>query len=163
MVQNLVTEWAPPAFSTWMGAIFLCGLMACAILLAVSPKRPDFFQITTFLVFGLLGLKTSRGIVWFGLVMAPIVAIHLSAIVDQMSKTKTRPVNQEGLSNIQSLFVVVIIAMGVISLPWFKSILPLPTAKAGLISAETPVQATQVLLEKNLPGHVLILCRLEVI
>jgi hypothetical protein len=154
VVQNLVTEWAPPAFSTWMGAIFLCGLMACAILLAVSPKRPDFFQITTFLVFGLLGLKTSRGIVWFGLVMAPIVAIHLSAIVDQMSKTKTRPVNQEGSRIINLFFVVVIIAMGVISLPWFKSILPLPTAKAGLISAETPVQATQVLLEKNLPGRV---------
>ena len=44
--------------------------------------------------------------------------------------------------------------MGVITLPWFKSVLPLPTEKAGLISAETPVQATQVLLEKNVPGRV---------
>jgi hypothetical protein len=48
----------------------------------------------------------------------------------------------------------VIIIMGVISLPWFKSVLPLPTAKAGLISSETPVQATQILLEDNLPGRV---------
>jgi hypothetical protein len=44
--------------------------------------------------------------------------------------------------------------MGVISLPWFKSILPLPAAKAGLISSETPVQATQFLLAENPPGRV---------
>jgi hypothetical protein len=154
VVQNLVTEWAPPTLSTWMGAIFFCGLMASAVLLALSPKRSNFIQITTFLVFGLLGMKTSRGIVWFGLVMAPIVAVHLSAVVDHMPKTEPRPGNQEGSRFLNLLFAIVIIIMGVISLPWFKSVLPLPTAKAGLISSETPVQATQILLEDNLPGRV---------
>ncbi len=47
-----------------------------------------------------------------------------------------------------------IISLGLLSLPWFKSALPLPPLKAGLISAETPVQATQNILEKNLPGRV---------
>jgi hypothetical protein len=154
VVQNLVTEWAPPAFSTWMGAIFLCGLMASAVLLALSPKRPDFFQITTFLVFGLLGLKTSRGIVWFGLLMAPILAVHLFAIVGNLQKAERKPVNQEGSRVVNLVFAILIILMGVISLPWFKSVLPLPTTKAGLISSETPVQATKVLLAKNLPGRV---------
>jgi hypothetical protein len=154
VVQNLVTEWAPPTFGTWWGAIFLSGLMASAVLLALSPKRPDFFQITTFFVFGLLGLKTSRGIVWFGLVMAPIVAAHLSAIADTFQKVDKRPMNREGSRILNILFTIVIIAMGVISLPWFKSLLPLPRSKAGLISSETPVQATQALLEKNLPGRV---------
>jgi hypothetical protein len=154
VVQNLVTEWAAPTLSTWMGAIFLCGLMASAVLLALSPKRPNFFQITTFLVFGLLGLKTSRGIVWFGLVMAPLVAVHLSAIADHIQKAEISPVNREGSRTLNLIFAITIIIMGMISLPWFKSLLPLPTAKAGLISSETPLQATQVLLEKNLPGHV---------
>ena len=90
VVQNLVTEWAPPTMNTLMGILFLCGLMASAILLALSPKRPDFFQISTFLVFGLLGLKTSRGSVWFGLVMAPIITMHLSARVQKSSKDRTR-------------------------------------------------------------------------
>ncbi len=154
VVQNLVTEWAPPTLSTLMGILFLCGLMASAILLALSPKRPDFFQIITFLVFGLLGLKTSRGSVWFGLVMAPIIAMHLSACVKNLQKTEQGLKNQGGNRIVNILFAAVIIIMGVISLPWFKSVLPLPTVKAGLISAETPVQATQVLLEKNLPGRV---------
>jgi hypothetical protein len=154
VVQNFVTEWAAPSFSTWMGAIFLCGLMASAVILALSPKRPDFFQITTFLLFGLLGLKTSRGIVWFGLVMAPILALHLSAIADHLQETDRKPVNQEGSRILNIVFAMVIIIMGVVSLPWFKSMLPLPVAKAGLISSETPIQATQVLLTKKLPGRV---------
>jgi hypothetical protein len=154
VVQNLVIEWAPPTLSTWMGAIFLCGLMAIAILFALSPNRPNFVQITTFLVFGFLGLKTSRGSVWFGLVMAPIIAVHLSAITNPLQKSEWKLTNAEGSRIINFLFAFLIIIMGVISLPWFKSVLPLPTTKAGLISVETPVQATQVLLEENLPRRV---------
>jgi hypothetical protein len=122
--------------------------------LALSPKRPSFFQIATLLVFGVLGLKTSRGSVWFGLLMAPIVAEHLAAIVSHYQKSEQKPSKQEGSRILNILFAILIILMGVISLPWFKSFLPLPAAKAGLISAETPIQATQVLLEKNPPGRV---------
>lgn len=154
VVQNLVTEWAAPTLGTWMGVIFLGGLMASAVLLALSPKRPTFFEITTFLLFGLLGLKTSRGIVWFGVVMAPIVVEHLSAIADQIPKGKVRPVKPEGSRILNLLLAIVIISMGVISLPWFKSLLPLPAAKAGLISSETPLQATQFLLADHPPERV---------
>ena len=153
VVQKLVTEWAPPTLNTLMGAIFLFGLMGSAILLALSPKRPNLFQVATFLVFGLLGLKTSRGIVWFGLVMAPIVAEHVSAVVNSLFKPEKRPAAQEGSRILNILFTILIIIMGGLSLPWFKNILPLPTAKAGLISAETPVQATKVLLDRNPPAH----------
>lgn len=62
VVQNLVTEWAAPTFGTLIGTIFYCGLIGSAILLVVSPQRPNFLQIVTFLVFGALGLKTSRGV-----------------------------------------------------------------------------------------------------
>jgi hypothetical protein len=154
VVQNLVTEWAAPTIRTTMGVIFFCGLIGSTILLVISPKHPDFFQIATFLVFGVLGLKTSRGSVWYGLVMAPIVAEHISVIVTRYQKTERKPANQDGSPLINILFIIVIILMGVITLPWFKNILPLPAAKAGLISAETPVQATQYLLKENPPGRV---------
>ena len=96
VVQNLVTEWAPPTLGTLMGVLFFSGLIGSTILLLLSPKRPDFFQIATFFVFGILGLKTSRGIVWFGLVMAPIVAEHLAAIVNYYQKTERKPSKHEG-------------------------------------------------------------------
>lgn len=153
VVQNLVVEWAPPTLNSWMGIIFFVGLFGCAILLAVSPKRPDFYQIAALIIFGLLGVKTSRGIVWFGLVMAPSVADHLSAVAARFQKAPQQSSPQYGNRALNIIFVVVILAMGIVSLPWLKSYLPLPTAKAGLISTETPVTATQILLEENPPGR----------
>jgi hypothetical protein len=154
VVQNLVIEWAPPTLNSLFGALFLVAVLASAIILALSPKRPNFFQIITFLVFSLLGLKTSRGIIWFGLVMAPVLAEHLSAIVVQLSKKDKPPMKSAGSPVLNGVFILVILTMGVISLPWLKSILPLPSAKAGLISAETPIQATQALLEQKPQGHI---------
>ena len=154
VVQNLVTEWAPPTFNTLMGVIFYVCLMGSAIVLALSPKRPNFYQMGTFLVFGLLGLKTSRGIVWFGMVMAPILAEHISYIVKGLQKENRELTSSEGSRFLNIIFCIVLIIMGVITLPWFKSRLPFPQAKAGLISTETPVQATQVLLEENPPGQI---------
>ena len=154
VVQNLVTEWAPPTINTLMGAIFLSGMIGSAIVLALSPRRPNVFQILTFIIFGFLGLKTSRGSVWFGIVMAPILAEHISVITGKLPNIYRQSSKSEGFRLLNIIFSVVIIAMGVISLPWLKSLLPMPQAKAGLISAETPVEATQVLLKENPPGRV---------
>jgi uncharacterized membrane protein len=137
-----------------MGALFFCGLIGSGILMLLSPKRPDFFQIATYLVFGILGVKTSRGSVWFGLVMAPIVADHIAAVVLRYQKIERKTTNQEGSPILNIIFLIVILSMVVITLPWFKSALPLPAAKAGLISSETPVNATKFLLEANPPGKI---------
>ncbi len=153
VVQNLVTEWAPPNLNSMLGVIFFACLLGYAVVLAISPKRPDFFQVAAFIIFGLLGIKTARGIVWFGLIMAPAVADHLSAIVKRYQPATQKSDAQPGNRLLNIVFTVVILGMGVISLPWWKSYLPLPTAKAGLISVETPVEATQVLLQQNPPGR----------
>jgi hypothetical protein len=50
------------------------------------------------------------------------------------------------------LFAGFILVGMLISLPWFKDSLSLPGGKAGLISAETPVEATQFLVQEQLPG-----------
>ena len=153
-VQNLVTEWAPPTFNSLMGVIFYIGLLGCAIVFALSPKRPNFFQLVTFLIFGILGLRTARGSVWFGLVMAPTLFQHISLIIRDIYKKDQPTVKAAGSLYLNIIFTAVVLLMGVISLPWFKAALPLPQAKAGLISTETPIQATQVLLEQKMPGKI---------
>jgi hypothetical protein len=147
VIQNLVTEWAAPTFHSLIGTLFLVGLILSGILLIISPKRPNFFQVITYLIFGILGLRTLRGSVWFGLVMAPILAEHIAAFSKRLRKPGPFRDDQSGSTIINLLIAGMVILMAIITLPCFKGYLPLPAAKAGLIASETPIQATNVLLE----------------
>jgi hypothetical protein len=152
VVQNLVPEWAPPTFNTLGGALFLGGMLLSMALLALSPRRPTFFQLAAFLGFAALGLKTSRGIIWFGLVMGPILAEHLGALVTQLGWQPASARRATGSVLLNQIFALALLGMAVVTLPWFKDSLPLPPAKAGLLSMETPVDATRVLLDEGLPA-----------
>ncbi len=154
VIKTMVAEWAAPTFADRHGAIFLVCLLLTSTLLAVSPKRPSFFQILTYLGFGMLALKTSRAIVWFGIVMAPIVAAHLRALIGTNQASQGTIAGREGVQFLNWIFAGIIAALVILSLPWFKQLLPLPTKKAGLVSSETPVAATEFLLRHRLPGPV---------
>ena len=151
VVQNLVPEWAPPTFNTLGGTLFLGGLLLSAALLALSPRRPTFFQLAAFLVFAALGLKTGRGMIWFGLVMGPILAEQLGALAAQFGWQPAAAQRVTGSARLNQIFALALLGMAFIALPWFKASLPLPPAKAGLVSMETPVDATRVLLDIGLP------------
>ncbi|MBC7228276.1 MAG: hypothetical protein H5T61_13775 [Thermoflexales bacterium] len=144
----MAPEWAPPTFSTLTGALFLTGLLLTAALLAISPRRPAPLELFLFLAFAALGLRTVRGAIWFGLVIAPVWAGHLSAIFScRRSRTGAdRP------TFLATLIAILLTVGALVTLPWFKERLPLPPAKAGLISAETPVAATEFLLRERPPG-----------
>jgi hypothetical protein len=174
IIQNMVTEWAAPSFDTLVGQLFLSSLLLSAAILAVSPKRPTPSQLLTFLAFGVLGLRTLRGSVWFGLTMAPILAEHVERIVESAKERisesarkheSTRdttiptpysplPTPQTKIQNTLNVTLVGLLLLGAfVSLPWFKALWPLSSDKVGLISAETPVAATEFLLRERPPGN----------
>jgi hypothetical protein len=152
VIQNLVPEWAPPSFDSLGGTIFLVGLIVCASVLALSPKRPSFSQITLFILFSLLGLKTMRGVIWFGIVMAPVLTEHLKAIITSLRPLKEDSLLEVGSQRLNRIFLIVLFVMVLFALPWFKHYLPLPALKAGIYSNETPVDATEFLLTEQLPN-----------
>jgi hypothetical protein len=182
VVRQLVPEWAPPSFATVAGGMFLCGLLLCAVMLAVSPARPGFFQIITFLLFGVLGLLATRAAAWFGMCMAPVVALHLTALRPAWQAIRgqdaashvgapesDRPPSAQGTRAVPAsrhaprtpnrmvlnyVFLGTLVAVSAVSLPWFKELLPLPDFKRGLVSRETPIAATDFLLREQLPGPV---------
>ena len=153
VVQQYATEWAPSTFGSLAGSIFLVGLMGMAVVLAVSPKRPGLFQLLCFLVLGVLGLKYTRGIVWFGVGMAPVLSDHLAAILTRLGFRTPNSTPTPGMQRINTLFASLLLFLALLSLPWFKDYLPLSSQKAGLISSETPVEATQFLLANHLSGN----------
>jgi len=153
VIQHLVPEWAPPTFSDLHGALFLVGLLTAATILALSPKRPGPFQMLSFLAFAALGLRTSRGGIWFGLALAPVLADHVSALVTRYSSQQDHVTNR-GSRPLNVLFAALLLASAVLTLPWLKRYLPLPAPKAGLVSNETPISATEYLLANHLPGPI---------
>jgi hypothetical protein len=154
VVQNLVVEWAPPTVDTLGGGLFFAALLLTAVILALSPRRPTFYQLFGFLGMAVLAVVTSRGIIWFGLVIAPLVAEHSTAILDRLRGNRKFPATSHGRPVINWLFLGIILTFALITLPWFKEQLPMPQAKAGLISGETPVQATEYILETRPPGNI---------
>jgi len=152
-VQQLVPEWAPPTFDTLHGGLFLVALLTTAALLAISPRRPTFYELASFLAFGALGLRTTRGAIWFGLVMAPTLADHSAAFVAGLRSPRRNPPGPEP-AMVNRAFAALLCLSAVVTLPWFKRYLPLPPLKAGLISSETPTEATDYLLAHQLPGPI---------
>jgi len=154
VVQHLVPEWAPPSFATLDGTLFYVALLAGTLILAFSPRRPTFFQSVCFLSFAVLSLKTSRGIVWYGLVMAPVLSYHISALATDGRLGNGIMHPSVGSRTLNLAFTGLLVLMALVSLPWFKEIIPLSERKSGLISVETPVRATAFMLRENVPGPV---------
>ncbi len=144
VIQAMVPEWAPPGLDRH-GLLFYAGLVGMGILLAQAVRSLPLDQILLLAVFALLGVRTSRGIVWFGMVTAPILAARIQTLWPERS-------GRVGIPALNVLFVGLLGAMVLAALPWFKARWPLPAAKAGLISAETPVAATAFLLQERPPG-----------
>ena len=153
IVQNFMLEWMQPTFNSLEGLIFFTMFLGSSVLLALSPRRPSMYQILTYLIFGALGLKYIRGSIWYGIVMAPIVAEHLSAVFDQLG-VPSNSVSTRRTQRINQIFVGVLALLAFISLPWFKSYWPVVPENTRIIAAETPVDATQFMLEQGLRPQV---------
>jgi hypothetical protein len=104
--------------------------------------------------FTALGLWTTRGVVWYGLVMAPILASNLSAIGDTlpMQHKKTKSSQTKNLVNFGLLSLLLVLAF--VSLPWFRSSIPVRGEYRSLITRDTPTESIGFLMEEQPEGRV---------
>lgn len=147
-VQNIVTEWAATSWSTLNGKLFFLALGLTCLVLVFSPRKPSFSQLAHLLGFSFLGLQSVRSIIWFGLVVAPVLADYLPGTLDhiqqtwRLGSTSSTPGTSK-LHNVMTYSLAGFVLLAVLfTLPWFKDYLGLPAEKDGLISSETPVAAT---------------------
>lgn len=152
-VQNTVPEWLPPSFTSPIGPIYFASILFSAVVLAISPRRSSFFQLMTFLVFAGLGLWTTRGVVWFGLVIAPILAGHLSAIRESIPLHRKPSLLSSKEKFVNLGILSLLITFSLVSLPWFREFLPVRGEYRSLITQDTPVDAARYLVKEQLPGR----------
>ena len=74
---------------------------------------------------------------------------HVSALSSKLRRPGRAPASPGGVPAINLAFLVLMLLMAFASLPWFKDSLRFPESKAGLIHVETPVEATEFLLERR--------------
>ena len=153
-VQNTVPEWLPPSITSPIGPIFFASILLSAVTLIISPRRSTFYQLATFVAFAALGLWTTRGVVWFGLVMAPILAVHFSAIVDGLPQRNKRPAPNAKGGLINLGFLGLLLTLAFISLPWFRGLVPIRADYRSLITQDTPTEAVSFLMEEQPEGRV---------
>src|SRR5438445_3471913 len=121
VIRDFVTEWAPTSVSWGEGIMFFASLVVVGALMLKSRLRLTIFEILVLLVFGYLAWSSVRAIVWWGLVIAPILARLLGSVLsNRLGNAREKPV-------LNAAILVGIAVLAVVSLPWFKaslSILP---------------------------------------
>lgn len=153
-------EWQPASMGSLDGiAFFVLAPLGLALLLWAGRARSGLYHWLMFLGFAVLAAKTGRAIIWFGLVLAPIVAELLPRLLPWGRRLPAGTASPaEGRRSQRdpgaTILIVCFVGLMIVTLPWFKQYLPMPPKKAGLIAAETPVAATEYLLQHHLPPQV---------
>jgi hypothetical protein len=146
VIRDLVTEWAPTTVSAQEGILFFGSVVLLGGLALKSRLRLTATEIICLVAFGYLAFSSVRAVVWWGLLIAPVLARLLGSVLpDHQPTGRDRPL-------INGLIVASIAVVAVISLPWNKAALPiLPANKLGLFSDDTPVALGEYLRRHDPP------------
>jgi hypothetical protein len=148
IVRDYVTEWAPTSFSLREGPLFIGSVVLVCALTFKSRTRLTAFEIILLLVFGYLAWSSVRAVVWWGLVIAPILARLLGGVVpERVTSGRNVPVLNG--------FIIAMVGLLVFaSLPQNKGMLPvLPVDKQGLFTPDTPVAVGDYLRTHEPPAE----------
>lgn len=140
-VAELVTEWASPFrdADSPMTIVFFVLLAVFALVIALRWRRLTPAAALLLLPFLALALQSVRNILWFGIVAVP-VATWLLAAPEHASHRRTVEIVALNRA-IAGLLIALLIA----TLPWWKESLGLPQSLGNVLSANTPIAATEQL------------------
>lgn len=144
-VTNLVTEWAPPTIRDPGSVIFFLFVMVSVVILAYAQRRPDPIDMLLAGVFFWLALGAVRNIIWFGIVMTPLLTVQAAAWMWPADKLPSIRRGSTGVPAMNALLLGLLALMLLLASPWIKPLLNLPPQVGALIDPETPVAAVEFL------------------
>lgn len=150
--QGLINEWQPPTPRTLAGFFFYVSILVLVVAFAYARRRPTITDVLLTLAFTWEAWSGARYVMWFGMVVMPIVAQCMASRPARMP----RPAGANLV--LAALFGALLVAVQ----PPFKAQLPLPPEYKALFvampdapeafSAGTPVAATAWLRAHAPPG-----------
>jgi len=152
--QRLIMEWQSPTPEGIANIVFFASILALLAAVAYSKQRFHITELLLSLSFIWLAWSGMRYILWFGLILIPLLARQIGGLpIPKLPiETQTNPLN--------TILAIVIFLPALIVQPWFVNQLPLPpkfldqvwikAPDGPLVAVETPVYAAQYL--RDHPG-----------
>lgn len=141
-VTSLVTEWAPPTIRDLGGMIFFLFVMFSVAVLTYARRRPDLVDMLFAAAFFWLALGAVRNIVWFGMVMTPLLVVLPAARNPVDESASVKHARFQGLPAMNWVLIGMLSLLLLLGLPWVKPALDLPPELGNLLTEDTPVAAT---------------------
>lgn len=133
-----VSEWQPLAPVDFASTLYYVIGLLLVVVLVYSSRRPEVKEVLVAIGLLLLGFTAQRHTTWFALAGAPLLALHLGAMLK-------RPRPDPGIPAMNVAVVAMLaVAIGA-ALPWSRVALAPPPLNT--LTMETPVAATQALAE----------------
>lgn len=155
-VQQLIEEWQSPTPHGLANITFFFSIIILIFALGYARFRLRFTEIILLSGFLWLAWSAQRNVVWYGLILIPILA----SIVKEFTVKISLFTSQKNWGNVILAILLFIPAFAV--QPWFVNTMPLPdtywqqvlpnTEAGPLISVHTPVAAA-IYLESHPGGH----------
>jgi hypothetical protein len=153
IVRQYVGEWAPTSVGQPAGLMFFLSIAIAAVALARARRGVGPADLLVLAVFGLMGLQAVRNIIWWGLVLGPVLAAACSGLeVPGRIAALARGV---GSARHNALRLGLVVLLAITTSPWVKTHNPLlPDAYRGVVPTSLPSGASAFLLTQNLARHV---------
>jgi hypothetical protein len=153
IVRQYVGEWAPTSVGQPAGLLFFASVAIAIVAFARARRGVSLTDLLLLAVFGLMGLQAVRNIIWWALVLGPLLAAACAELEVPARMAALARGAGSRRHNVLRLGVVALLAIS--TSPWVKAHNPLlPEAYRGVVSTSLPSGAAGFLLSQNLADHV---------
>ncbi|HPD61706.1 MAG TPA: hypothetical protein PKV48_08130 [Thermodesulfobacteriota bacterium] len=152
-------EWQPTAMKDFTGYCFIVSIVLAGIILKFSPRKITWTEALLLLTFLFAGFKAGRMILWWGLVSAPILAVHFCSLEWVREKISAGKEKEAGSENeclpVNILFFMVILITVIWFSPWLRPYLPVKSARNFINPRTEPVAIANYIKKEGLKGNML--------
>ncbi|MBI2886306.1 MAG: hypothetical protein HYY02_03755 [Chloroflexi bacterium] len=161
-IRAFILEWGAPTLAAGPGRALYATLAILLLLWGFGRRALPMPALLALLALGWAALGSSRNVLWFGFVAAPVAATLASPALARMTgwlspRWQDSQRRHESPSPVAPwlplLVAAFLLALVVLALPWLRPLLPLPEERRSLLAPDTPVAAVETLAASGAPGR----------
>jgi hypothetical protein len=155
--QGRSTEWKPTIMKDFTGYCYIISMVISGIILKYSKRRITVTEAILLLAFLFAGFKSTRMVIWWGIVSAPILAVHfcsIDAVRERISRGKGQGAKSESECPPLNIIIFILLVIIAISfLPWIRPYHPIKKFRAFINPKTNPVEIVNYIEREKLKGN----------